>query len=260
MKDIKYDFDGLRSIMKKLLSEGGCPWDRAQTHESLKRYLIEECYEVIDAIEKNDMVNLCEELGDVLLQVMFHSQVEENKGNFNIDDVVNGISLKMINRHTHIFSDATADTPQEVSDNWEKIKIKEKGYTSYTEVMKSVPKIFPALIRAEKVQKKASDVGFDFKNFDDALLKVYEEIEELKEVKNKSDEEKMEEYGDLLFSIVNISRFLKINPEFALTNSLEKFINRFEYIENVSISKGLSIYNLSLEEMDILWNESKVKK
>lgn len=260
MNNIKYNFNDFLKIMKKLISKDGCPWDKVQTHESLKKYMIEECYEVLDAVDNNDDKNLCEELGDVLLQVVFHAQIAENRGAFNINDVINNVSEKMINRHPHIFSDACADTPEEVLDNWESIKKREKGYNSKTDILKSVPKSLPALIRAEKVQKKASMSKFDFDSLDSAFEKLYEETEELKAVINKSDSKKMEEFGDLLFSAVNISRFLKLNPEFALTNAIEKFINRFEYIENALSAKGIDLEDADLTEIDALWNESKNKE
>lgn len=260
MKKDKYNFDDFKSIIKILLGENGCPWDKAQTHESLKKYLIEECYELIDAINNDDKENMCEELGDVLLQIMLHSQIEENADRFCIEDVIDSISRKMINRHTHIFSDDIANTEEDVKEYWNKAKKKEKGYNNFTDELKSVSKSLPALMRAEKVQKKAADVGLDFENINEAMIKVYEELEELKEAFNGTNLKKMEEFGDILFSVVNISRFLKLNPEFALTNSLEKFINRFEYIENALIKKGKTFDSVDINCIDALWNESKSQK
>lgn len=256
----KYSLDDFIGIMRKLISEDGCPWDKVQTHESLRRYLIEESYEAIDAINNNDKENLCEELGDVLLQVVFHSLIAEKNSDFSFDDVINGVSEKMIRRHPHIFANENAETAQEVLKNWDEIKKVEKNYSSVTDTLKSVPKSFPALMRAEKVQNKAAKVGFDFEEVSQTIDKLEEEIAELKAELNKTTVKEckiMEEYGDLLFAATNISRFLKINPEFALTNATEKFINRFEYIENALNSKGKEISLASAEEMNALWNESK---
>lgn len=255
-----YNFTDLAEIIQTLLGENGCPWDKEQTHESLEKYLIEECYEVIDAINKKDFDNMCEELGDVLLQVMLHSAIAEKSKKFTISDVIDGISKKMITRHPHVFADIQAETSDKVLANWEEIKKEEKGYKTQTEVLESVPKSLPALIRAEKVQKKAAAVGFEFKCFEDALQKVYEETEELIQEKNGSYDRKMEEYGDLLFSVVNISRFFKLNPEFALTNSIEKFINRFEYIERATLATGKAVSELTVDEINSLWNNSKNSK
>lgn len=252
-----YSLEDFKNIMRKLISDDGCPWDKIQTHESLKRYLIEESYEVIDAIDNNDNDNLCEELGDVLLQVVFHSAIAEKKGEFTFSDVINGVSEKMIRRHPHIFDDADAENAQDVLDNWDEIKKKEKNYMSVTDTLKSVPRAFPSLMRAEKVQNKAAKVGFDFENVEQVLDKLEEEIGELKEEINGNKCKIMEEYGDLLFAATNISRFLKINPEFALTNATEKFINRFEYIESALIAKGSDMSMSCVDEMNALWNESK---
>lgn len=253
----KYSYEDLLQIIRKLLSENGCPWDREQTHESLRQNLVEECYEVIDAINKKDFSALCEELGDVLLQVVFHSALAENEGAFSIDDVVDGICKKMIYRHPHIFSDIEADTTDEVLTNWENLKREEKGYKNQTDVLKNVPDCLPALMYAQKVQKKAADVGFDFPDLESALKKVYEELDEVKEAIGISKEKEMEEIGDLLFSVVNISRFLKLNSEFSLTNASKKFINRFERVEHSLIEDGIDIKNTTTEQLDKLWLKSK---
>lgn len=253
----KYTYEDLLQIMRKLLSENGCPWDKEQTHESLRQYLIEECYEVIDAVDKKDYSALCEELGDVLLQVVFHSIIAEKGNTFTIDDVVDGICKKMVYRHPHIFSDISADTSNKVLENWEKLKKKEKGYKNQTEVLKSVPDCLPALMKAQKIQKKAADVGFDFPDLESAMQKVYEELDEVKRAIGVSKEKEMEEIGDLLFSIVNISRFLKINSEFSLTNASKKFINRFERVEHSLIKEGVDIKDATSETLDDLWIKSK---
>ncbi len=254
----KYEFSDLVDIMKLLRSEQGCPWDREQTHESLKKYLIEETYEVLEAIDMNDKDKLCEELGDLLLQIIFHAQIAAEEGRFDINDVITGISRKMVSRHTHVFGQDKAETPDQVVENWEAIKKKEKGMNSQTEVLKSVPSNLPALMRSYKVQQKAAQVGFDWDNIDDAFNKVLEEIHEFKDVyKSKNVARITDELGDVLFAIVNVSRFLNIQPELALTNTVNKFIRRFEYIETESAKAGKKLTDMKLEEMDELWNAAK---
>lgn len=255
--DNRYSFDDLIKIISTLRSENGCPWDKVQTHESLKPYMLEEAYEVIEAVDNKDSVNLCEELGDVLLQVALHSQIASEKDNFTIEDVVSGICSKMIYRHPHIFSTQSADTEKEVLKNWEEIKKQEKGLKTQTEVLKSVPKAMPGLLRAMKVQKKASDVNFDFSNISEVFSKVYEEIDELKEAIEGKNGNILDEFGDCLFSMVNLARFLQINPEIALTKSTEKFINRFEYVESLTVSLEKSISSMSTDELNSLWEKSK---
>lgn len=258
-----YTFDDFVQIIATLRGENGCPWDKVQTHESLRQAMLEESYEVVDAIDKNDMENLKEELGDVLLQIVFHAGIEKDKKNFDINDVIHGICEKMIYRHPHIFGDANANTPEEVLENWEELKKKEKGQKTQTEVLKSIPDALPALTKAKKVQEKAANVGFDFPNLQEATKKVIEEWAELEDAIEK--EEKgtdtkthiEEEFGDLLFALVNIARFLSINPEFTLTKAIKKFINRFEYIEESAISKDKQLTELTLEEMDLLWEGAK---
>ncbi|WP_447581633.1 nucleoside triphosphate pyrophosphohydrolase [Anaerotignum faecicola] len=253
----KYSFNEFVDIIKVLRSENGCPWDKEQTHESLRAAMIEEAYEAVDAIDKNDMNNLCEELGDVLMQVVFHAGIEAEKGGFTIDDVIDGISRKMILRHPHIFAGETAETAEDVLEKWEKIKKKEKGFKTQTEIMEAVPKALPALIRAKKIQSKAADVGFDFENTREAVEKLDEEIQEFKNALYFNDGGTAEEFGDILFSLVNISRFLGINAEFSLTNASEKFINRFRYIEGCALLKGKNIEELTIDEMNEIWEDAK---
>lgn len=253
----KYTFDDFLDIMDRLRAPDGCPWDKVQTHESLKKCMLEEAYEAVDAIENQDMPNLCEELGDVLLQIVFHAKIAGETGDFDIGDVIDGISRKMIQRHPHIFSDAVAETPEAVLDNWEEIKKKEKQYKSQTEVLKSVPASMPALMRAEKVQSKAAKVGFDFNNLEEAMEKVFEEVNELKCAVLENNGRVEEEYGDILFSFVNLSRFLQINPEFSLTKATKKFINRFEYVEDSALLQKRKFSELSFDEMNQFWEESK---
>ncbi|OGO80465.1 MAG: nucleoside triphosphate pyrophosphohydrolase [Clostridiales bacterium GWC2_40_7] len=255
LKD-KYDFKDLLDIMALLRSE--CPWDREQTHDSLKRYIIEETYEVLEQIDKKDSVKLCDELGDLLLQVVFHAQISRENGEFEMSDVITGICRKLISRHTHVFGEVKADTPERVLENWEEIKKKEKGIESHTGVLKDVPSNLPALIRSFKVQQKAARIGFDWDKTEDVMAKVDEEIQELKDVYKSNNMERItDEMGDALFALVNLSRFLKVQPELALTGTTNKFIKRFEYIESESLKNGRKLEEMNLEEMDELWNEAK---
>ncbi|MDP4093064.1 MAG: nucleoside triphosphate pyrophosphohydrolase [Bacillota bacterium] len=255
----KYEFSELIKIVSLLRCENGCPWDREQTHESLKKYIIEETYEVLEAIDLKSRDKLSEELGDLLLQVVFCSQIADEEGKFNINDVITGICRKLITRHPHIFGDVKADTPDQVNVNWEAIKKKEKGLKSQTGVLKDVPSNLPALMRSYKVQQKAAQVGFDWDNIEDVLNKVYEEIQELKDVyKSKNVERITEEMGDAFFSLVNLSRFLDVQPELALTGTTNKFIKRFEFIENEGLKAGKRLDDMSLSEMDELWEKAKI--
>lgn len=256
LKDLnRYSFRHLVEIIEMLRAPGGCPWDREQSHESLKQCLIEETYEVLEAIDLQDMDKLAEELGDVLLQVVLHSQVAKEHGEFEIGDVITGICQKMINRHTHIFGDVEVSSAEQVVDNWEAIKKKEKGLKNHTQVLKDVPKILPALMRSCKVQKKAALAGFDWEDTEDAAAKLEEEYQELKEAYQLGDKDQIhEELGDLLFAMVNVSRFLKEEPELALTDATEKFIRRFACMEE-NAEKPLE--EMTLQEMDYLWNQAK---
>lgn len=252
------DFQDLLSVMETLRGEEGCMWDLEQTHESLKRYLIEECYEVIEAIDEEDDEKLIEELGDVLLQVVFHAQIGKEDGYFNINDIIQGITNKMISRHPHIFSDVKVTSSKEVLDNWEDIKKKEKSMETYTDELKHVPRCLPGLMRAEKVQRKAGKVGFDWNNVEPAMEKVLEELEEIKDVYKEGEMSRIqEEVGDLIFATVNIARLLDIDPEFAVNYTIDKFIKRFQFIEESGIRKGLDMKSMTLEEMDALWEEAK---
>lgn len=258
MKKDKYTFKDLVKIMKILRSENGCPWDREQTHESLKKYLIEEAYEVVEAIDKKNMDMLCEELGDLLLQVVFHARIAEEDGKFNIYDVITGICKKMYSRHSHVFGKDKAETPDEVMEKWKINKKKEKTVDSYTDAMKSISKNLPALLRSFEVQKKASEVGFDWKNAEEIFQKIYEELEELDKARKDNNIEKIsEELGDLLFSVVNLCRFYEIHPELALNSVIEKFIKRFEYMEKMAEKNSKKLEELTLSEMDSYWNQSK---
>ncbi len=248
----KYTIDDLIAIMKRLREPDGCPWDRVQTHQSIKKSLIEETYEAIDALDFGDDKAFANELGDVLLQVVFHSELADERGAFDFSDVVGEICTKLITRHTHVFGKDRAGDEAEALSNWEKNKKKEKQLDTYTGVLKDVPKYLPALMRAEKIQKKARGFGFDWDNIDDVYGKVYEELDEIKAA--KTDEEIREEYGDLLFSVVNLGRFLGTDPETALSMASNKFISRFEKLEKIAVEQGKDIGKMSISELDELWN------
>jgi tetrapyrrole methylase family protein/MazG family protein len=252
-------FDRLVQIMARLRSEGGCPWDREQTHESLKPYIVEEAYEVLETIDEGDMDGLKEELGDLLLQVVFHSRLAEEAGVFNVDDVLTAISDKLVRRHPHVFGESTADTTQKVLRQWDEIKKSEKpdnGGKSFLE--KAAPAGLPALMRAMKVQEKASSVGFDWEGWSGAFDKVEEELKELRQAFTEGDKDKVEmELGDFLFSLVNTSRHLNVDPEEALRKTTGKFMRRFAHIEKRLMQTGRSPGDATLEEMDKLWDEAK---
>ena len=256
-----YGIDDLIEIMRILRSPEGCPWDREQDHASIKKSLIEETYEVIEAINKRDDSLLCEELGDVLLQVVFHSQMAKEREAFDFAAVCDGICKKLIERHPHVFGDIKADTSAEVLVNWEKIKSDSKNRKTQTDKMLSVPRELPALMRSTKLQEKAAKVGFDWENADGAFDKIDEEAAELKEAyKNGESENIKEELGDLLFSVVNVSRFLGVDAEEALTVSSDKFLNRFSVVERLAGERGIDMKSSSLEELDKLWDEAKIIK
>lgn len=257
-QDHSYGFGELVGIMARLRDIDGCPWDQEQTHDSLKANLLEEAYEVIDAIEQDDLYGLEEELGDVLLQVVFHSAIASENGYFNARDVISGICRKLIHRHPHVFGDVNVADSDEVLVNWEQIKQEEKSHERITDVMRAIPMAMPSTLRAYKIQKKAAGVGFDWDHIDDAILKIKEELDEFLEALKAKDEVEVEaELGDLLFAIVNVCRFVKVNPELALEKTNKKFINRFEFIEESEVSKMEGIGNLTLQVMDELWNMAK---
>lgn len=255
-----YNIYDLIEIMKLLRSEDGCPWDREQTHQSIKKNFIEETYEVIEAINKEDSELLKEELGDVLLQVVFHSQIETEQGNFDIDNVADGICKKLIERHPHIFGDAIAYDTKTVLSNWDDIKLASKGQKNQSDSMMSVPMELPALMRSTKIQQKAAKAGFDWDNINGALDKLLEEVDELKEaIKTQDDISCFEELGDVLFSAVNVSRFLKCDAEESLTASTNKFIERFIIVEELAKDRKIDIKSSPIDILDELWNEAKNK-
>ena len=253
-----YDIQDLVEIMKFLRSENGCSWDREQTHKSLKNGLLEEAYEAVDAAEQDDIEGLKEELGDLTMLVVLNSVIAEENGNFNFDDICDGVSKKMILRHPHVFENLKVSGTNEILQNWDRIKRQEKKQTSYTDTLLAVPKALPALTKAEKVQRRAKKAGFDWDEVNGALSKVLEEANEVAhEVKNGNQENASMELGDLLFAVVNLSRFLNTNPEEALNNATAKFINRFSKVEKKAIEKGIVMENASLAELDLLWDEVK---
>ena len=250
------EFDRLVKIMRRVKTE--CPWDREQTHESIRQYFIEETFEVIDAIDEKDDESLVEELGDVQCQVLFHSLLAEERGKFTLADVCNGIADKLVRRHPHVFENIKVKDSGEVLKNWEHIKMKEGKKNS---ILDGVPKDLPALIKAYRVQNKAGRVGFDWDNIADVVAKISEELGEFKESLKTNDRDRIEdELGDLLFSIVNLARKIEISPEDALRRTIRKFTARFQYIEKSLKEKGVSIKDASLEEMDTLWEEAKGSK
>ncbi len=256
-----YTFADLLDIMKILRGEGGCPWDREQTHQSIKYSLLEEACEAMESLDKKEPDCFADELGDVLLQVVFHAEIAEESGTFSIQDVLNHICNKLITRHTHIFGDDTSENEQEALDLWEQNKKAEKGLTSQTELMRDVCSYLPALMRAEKVQKKAAKVGFDWDDISGAQEKLREEVEELEEASMEADSAHIEEeLGDLLFSCVNVARFLKVNPEEALKKATDKFINRFEKVETAAEHEGKHLSDMTLAEMDAIWDKVKLDK
>ena len=249
-------FRRLMNVIELLRKE--CPWDKEQDHKSLRVCMLEEAYEVADAIDNDDMDNLKEELGDVLLQVVFHTSLASEADNFAMTDVINDECEKMIRRHPHIFSQESAKTVDKVLEKWENVKRGEKGETTQLQRLKSVPRALPALTRGYKVQKRAADVGFDWDDVSGAFDKLREETTELIDAYGSSDRAAItEEVGDLLFSVVNVARFLDVDPEYALTQTSDKFIRRFGYIEEQAASMGLKPENMTLAEMDALWNEAK---
>lgn len=248
MGEKKYTFQDLLRVMEELRQK--CPWDREQTHESLKKYLIEEAYEVLDAIDSKDDEKLKEELGDLLLQVVFHSQIAKERGTFDIDEVIDLLVKKLIERHPHVFGNAK---PEYVLKNWEKKKMEKRD-----SIFEGIPRHLPALMRSQKLQDRASQVGFDFERIEQVFEKIQEEINELKESLEKNDKENVKhEIGDILTAVVELARFVGVDAEEALQEANERFIRRFSYIERKAKQMGKSLQEMSLEEMDELWREAK---
>ena len=244
----RYTFRDLLEVMERLRKE--CPWDRKQTHESLKKYLIEETYEVLDAIDSREDEKLKEELGDLLLQPVFHSQIAKERGAFDINDVIDTLVNKLIERHPHVFGDAK---PEDVLKNWEKKKTEERE-----SILDGIPKHLPALMRSQKLQDRASRVGFDFERIDQVFEKIEEELSELKESLEKGEEENIEhEIGDILTAVVELARFVGVDAETALQKANDRFVRRFTFIEQEAKKSGKALESMSLEEMDALWLRAK---
>ena len=255
LKD-KYNVQDLVDIVRILRAPGGCPWDAEQTHQSIRRNFLEEAYEVAEAIDQQSTEHLQEELGDVLLQVVFHTSIEEEEGRFNLDDVANGVCQKLIFRHPHVFGDVTVSSTGEILANWEELKKKEKGQATQADAVDAVARSLPALWRAEKVQKKAAKVGFDWDSVDGAVDKLSEELGEVKQaIAGHGDP--AEELGDLLFAAVNVARFLKVDPEDALQAACDKFAARFRRVEEAVTAQGKQMEDMSLTELDDIWNAIK---
>ena len=247
-------FGRLFDVLDRLRKE--CPWDRKQTNESLRPNTIEEVYELCDALMKNDRRDICKELGDVIMHVMFYAKIGEETGDFDIADVCNKEADKLIFRHPHVYGEATANTAQEVLESWEQIKLKEKDGNK--SVLSGVPQALPSVIKAYRIQEKARNVGFDWEDKEDVWDKVQEELDELKAELMRGDKEKStHELGDFLFSVINAARLYKLNPDTALEHTNQKFTRRFNYIEEHSIKAGKPLTEMTLAEMDELWNEAK---
>ena len=256
LKRSRYDMDDLMEVVTRLRAPDGCPWDREQTHESLLKDLLEESYEFIQAVRDEDVDHMYDELGDVLLQVAMHARIAQEHGDFTINDVTSGISGKMIERHTHVFGNVKAETSDQVLDNWEDLKRQQRGITNHAQAMESVSTALSTLLRASKVQKKARKVGFDFDTAMEALSKVYEEADEVREnLETGADPE--EELGDLFFAAVNVCRLCGKDADIALHSATNKFIKRFRAMENAIKTAGKCLEDLTLSEMDVYWNAGK---
>ena len=255
----KGEFDKLVEVMDRLRAEDGCPWDREQTHASLKPFLLEEAYEVLEAIDLQDDEELCSELGDLLLQVVFHAQIAREEDRFCAADVCRAIVDKLVRRHPHVFGDGRADSSDQVLANWEEIKREERSSRGEpASILDGVPRHLPALLRAQRLQAKAARVGFDWPHIDGPLDKVEEEFAELRQAWNRGDgEEVEEEFGDLLFALVNTGRFLDLCPEDALRRAADKFESRFRAVETVLKEQKKDIDEVSLKEMDRIWDQVK---
>lgn len=274
--DAKYTIEDFLSIIQRLLAPDGCPWDRVQTHESLRRNMIEEAYETVDAIDSGLSERIRDELGDVLLQVVLHAAIAERDGDFTFTGVTDNISRKLISRHTHVFGSDAADSPETVISVWDKNKMIEKGHTTFAQTLTDVPAGLPALMRADKIQKRAAKAGFDWEDAQGALMKVTEEMKEIEDALRDNEKPlfgKLDpltspevfnqveaEIGDFLFAAVNYARLLGIDPEVALSRTNRKFIRRFSEVEALAAGTGKSLDRMNLSEMDVLWDAVKAKE
>ena len=254
-----YDFQDLIEIVRILRHPGGCPWDQEQTHQSIRRNFLEEAYEVAEAIDEGNPEHLKEELGDVLLQVVFHTSIEEDAGRFNLDDVADGVCKKLIYRHPHVFGDVTVSSTGEVLSNWEELKQKEKHQETQADAVDAVARTLPALWRAEKIKKKVSKAGFDWRDVSGALDKLSEELDELRTAALTGEGDPAEELGDLLLAAVSVARFLEADPEDALHRACNKFSARFRKTEELAEERGLELSELTDGEQTALWKAAKAK-
>jgi len=251
-----YTVDDLKLIVEILRGEGGCPWDMEQTHKSIRNDFIEETYEVIEAIDTDNPELLREELGDVMLQVVFHAQIEREKGAFTLEGVIDEVCRKLIHRHPHVFGSVKVESTEQVLSNWDKIKNDEKSRESVTDRLRAVPPMLPALMRATKVGKRAS--CFDFGNAEEVITKLYEEIEEVRDAVSSNDKMSIdEEIGDLLLTVTSLARKVGVDPEASLNRATVKFINRFEKVENAVVLEGKDIKSISMTELDEIWKKIK---
>lgn len=254
----KKTFESLVDVIATLRGENGCPWDREQTHASLKSTLIEETYETVEAIDSGDSNHLQEELGDLLLNIMLQAQIADESDNFNIYDVIESLIEKLIRRHPHVFGNVDVESADEVVKNWESIKSQEEGYEDRESILDGIPIALPALLRGQKIQKRAARVGFDWKNISDVLNKIEEELNEVNDSLEKDDQNEIEmEIGDLLFAVVNLCRFVDLQAEETLRKANRKFVRRFKRLETELNSQGKNISDQSLEELDSIWNAIK---
>ncbi|MEK9627623.1 MAG: nucleoside triphosphate pyrophosphohydrolase [Nitrospinota bacterium] len=252
------EFKKLIEIVDTLMGENGCPWDKVQTRDSLKPYLVEETYETLEALDGNDPEQIKEELGDLLYQILFHAKISENKKEFNITDVINSISEKMVHRHPHVFKEKNLETPDEVVTQWEEIKSREKGKKDRESVLDGIPSHLPSLLRSQKLQKKAAKHGFDWDKIDSVFEKLDEEIAEFKEaILSGKEKDITEELGDILFVLVNIAKFKKIDAEEALRTTNNKFIKRFQHIETEVAKRGKTLKETPLKELEQYWQDAK---
>ncbi len=257
----RYGIDDLIEIVRLLRSENGCPWDKEQTHKSIRMDFLEEVYEVIEAIDFDSEEMLKEELGDVLLQVVFHSQIETEKNSFDFSDVTDDICKKLIVRHPHVFGEVSVESSEDVLKNWDSIKKETKGQETFTDTLKSVPRVFPSLLRASKLGKRASRANLDFKDADSAFESLKNEVEELSDAMKSDDSAQIsEEIGDVIFSAVNVARKLNLNAEELLTQANEKFISRFEKVEQMAVGNNENMQDLSSDKLDEYWNKVKADK
>ena len=252
----RYGYEDLLEIIRLLRSENGCPWDKVQTHRSIRRGMLEEAYEAAEAIDRDDTAMMVEELGDVLMQVVFHADIASDEGRFTMEDVCDTVVKKLLYRHPHVFGDAHEDSPESVLVSWDKLKRAEKGQATTADALDAVARSLPGLWRAEKLQKKAADAGFDWPDIHGALDKLDEETAELRRAAD-SGEGVAEELGDVLFAAVTVGRFAGVDPEEAIAATCEKFIRRFRAVETGAARQGCSVKDLSLEEMTALWDEAK---